>query len=58
MLYHPLQILLCLTGCGVLGLGISLEIVSNATQCSPVRASSSPFAHRARKIFGKHQGAL
>ncbi|EFL84447.2 hypothetical protein HMPREF1022_03013 [Desulfovibrio sp. 6_1_46AFAA] len=48
---YPLQILLCLTGCGVLGLGISLEIVSNAT-VQPGEGIVIAIAYRARKIFG------
>ena len=48
---YPLQILLCLIGCGVLGLGISLEIVSNAT-VQPGEGIVIAIAYRARKIFG------
>lgn len=38
---YPVQILLCLAGCAVLGLGISLEIVSDAT-VQPAKAWSLP----------------
>lgn len=45
------QIALCLAGCAVLGLGISLEIVSDATVL-PGEGLVIAIAYRAHKIFG------
>ncbi len=47
---YPLQILLCLVGCAVLGLGVSLEIVSDATVL-PGEGVVIAIAYRTRKIF-------
>lgn len=48
---YPLQILLCLAGCAVLGLGISLEIVSDAT-VQPGEGMVIAIAYRTHTIFG------
>lgn len=48
---YSLQILLCLVGCAVLGLGVSLEIVSDATVL-PGEGVVIAIAYRTRKIFG------
>lgn len=48
---YPLQLALCLTGCAVLGLGVSLEIVSDATVL-PGEGIVIAIAYRTRKIFG------
>lgn len=48
---YPLQILLCLAGCAMLGLGISLEIVSDAT-VQPGEGMVIAIAYRTRAIFG------
>ncbi|MGE9986503.1 YczE/YyaS/YitT family protein [Desulfovibrio sp. SGI.169] len=48
---YPLQLALCLTGCVVLGLGVSLEIVSDATVL-PGEGIVIAIAYRSRRIFG------
>jgi len=47
---YVLQVLLCLIGCAVLGFGISLEIVCNAT-VQPGEGIVIAIAYRTRKMF-------